>query len=58
MDDGCESEGSDQIDTLIIARNDARANGEWAKADKIRAKLDAMGVSLEDTESGTIWKRK
>ena len=33
-------------------------NKEWAKADEIRAKLDTMGVVLEDTQSGTIWKRK
>ena len=58
INDSSESEGSDEIDTLIVARDDARTNKEWAKADKIRAKLDAMGVVLEDTQSGTIWKRK
>jgi cysteinyl-tRNA synthetase len=58
INDTCESEDSDEIDALIIARNDARANKEWAKADEIRAKLDTMGVVLEDTQSGTIWKRK
>jgi len=43
---------------LIVARNEARANKDWSKADEIRDKLDALGVVLEDTQSGTIWKRK
>ena len=54
----CDDESSEEIDTLIVARNDARANKDWAKADEIRAKLDEMDVVLEDTQSGTIWKRK
>jgi len=58
INDTCDNEPSEEIDALIIARNDARANKDWAKADKIRAKLDEMNVVLEDTQSGTIWKRK
>ena len=58
IDDDFEGENSDEIDTLILDRNDARKNKNWAKADEIRAKLDLMGVVLEDTESGTIWKHK
>ena len=58
INDTCDNEPSEEIDALIIARNDARANKDWAKADEIRAKLDEMNVVLEDTQSGTIWKRK
>jgi cysteinyl-tRNA synthetase len=58
INDTCDDELSEEIDALIIARNDARANKDWAKADEIRAKLDKMNVVLEDTQSGTIWKRK
>ncbi len=46
------------IDELIQQRVDARANKDWAKADEIRVELDALGVVLEDTSNGTIWKRK
>ena len=58
INDTCDNEPSEEIDALIVARNDARANKDWAKADEIRAKLDEMNVVLEDTQSGTIWKRK
>ena len=58
IDDSCESKDSDEIDELILARNDARDNKDWKKADEIRAKLDSMGIVLEDTETGTIWKHK
>ncbi|MBT5956114.1 MAG: cysteine--tRNA ligase [Candidatus Marinimicrobia bacterium] len=58
INDTCNDEPSEEIDVLIIARNDARANMDWSKADEIRDKLDALGVVLEDTQGGTIWKRK
>ena len=54
----CVDESSEEVDALIIARNEARLNRDWGKADEIRVKLDEMGIVLEDTESGTIWKRK
>jgi cysteinyl-tRNA synthetase len=46
------------IDELIQQRVDARTNKDWAKADEIRDELDELGVVLEDTTNGTIWKRK
>jgi cysteinyl-tRNA synthetase len=58
INDTCDDEPSEEIDSLIVARNEARANKDWSKADEIRDKLDALGVVLEDTQSGTIWKRK
>lgn len=42
-----------QIDTLIALRNEARKNKNWAEADNIRDKLKKMGVTVEDTVSGT-----
>ena len=45
-----------QIEGLIQARNDARANKDWAKADELRHELDAMGLVLDDTASGTKWR--
>ncbi len=45
------------IEAQIAARNDARANKDWAAADEIRELLRAQGIELEDTPKGTIWRR-
>ena len=46
-----------EIEALIVARNDARANKDWAAADEARDKLTAMGIVLEDGAGGTTWRR-
>ena len=48
--------GSD-IELLIEKRNNARAKKDWQTADNVRKKLDKMGIALEDTPNGTIWKK-
>jgi cysteinyl-tRNA synthetase len=45
------------VSLLIEVRNDLRSKKEWAFADKIRDSLKDMGIILEDTSTGTIWKR-
>ncbi|HEX4490871.1 MAG TPA: cysteine--tRNA ligase [Acidimicrobiia bacterium] len=58
IDDGGESGGADTaIDALVAARNAARAGRDFAEADRIRAELQAQGVTLEDGPSGTTWHR-
>lgn len=47
-----------EILKLIRQREEARKNKNWKIADKIRAKLEKMGIILEDTEKGIRWKRK
>ena len=49
---------SDEVMELINKRNKARDDRDWASADAIRKELDDMGVVLEDTPEGTIWKKK
>ena len=44
------------IETLIAERAAARANKDYAAADAARDKLTAMGIAIEDTPDGTIWK--
>jgi cysteinyl-tRNA synthetase len=46
----------DEIEAMIAQRAEARKNKDWAKADKIRDQLAAMGILLEDTPQGTLWR--
>ena len=46
------------IQTLIDARQEARAHKNWAEADAIRAELDKLGIIITDTPQGVTWKRK
>ncbi|MCK5313145.1 MAG: cysteine--tRNA ligase [Desulfobacteraceae bacterium] len=45
-----------EIDGLILERNEARANKDFAKADEIRDQLQAMNIVLKDGPEGTTWK--
>ncbi len=47
----------EQIDALIAERTAARAEKNFARADEIRDELADMGVILEDSPSGTTWRR-
>ncbi len=42
----------------INARNEARKEKNWKRADEIRNELLKKGIVLEDTPSGTLWKIK
>lgn len=44
------------IDALVAAREQARADKDWPKADAIRAQLLAEGIVLEDTAEGMKWR--
>ncbi len=46
-----------EIDALVAARDRARADRDFAEADRIREALAERGVKLEDTPTGTIWRR-
>ena len=46
-----------KVEALIKARNTARANKEWAKADEVRDELTAMGIILEDNAGKTTWRK-
>lgn len=47
----------DEIEALIREREEARRARDWARADAIRDQLQEDGIVLEDTPSGTIWKK-
>ena len=44
------------IEALIALRQEAKANKDFATADKIRDNLTALGVTLKDTKDGVEWK--
>ena len=44
------------IEGLIKNRNEARREKNFDMADKIRDKLKEMGIEIEDTSDGTIWR--
>ncbi len=45
------------IELLIGVRAELRKSRSYDLADKIRAELRSLGIQLEDTPSGTVWKR-
>jgi len=47
-----------EAELLIKERDEARAKRDWATADKLREQLSAMGILVEDTPTGTVWKRR
>ncbi|MFB0515609.1 MAG: cysteine--tRNA ligase [Candidatus Neomarinimicrobiota bacterium] len=52
-----ELEPDEEIKALIKERDRARKARDWARADAIRNELRTRGIILEDTPSGTIWKK-
>jgi cysteinyl-tRNA synthetase len=48
----------EEIERLIEERREARKTRNFARADEIRKDLDARGIVLEDSATGTRWKRK
>lgn len=47
-----------EIEELIEQRQQARANKDWATADKIRDDLKARGIILKDTPQGVTWSKE
>jgi cysteinyl-tRNA synthetase len=43
------------IDDLLAARQQARADKDWAQADRIRDRLVSVGVQIEDRPDGPVW---
>lgn len=43
------------VQTMITQRAQARADKDWAAADRIRDAIAAAGITLEDSPAGTHW---
>ena len=48
---------AEEINALVQARQDAKKNKDWAKADEIRNALSERGITIIDTPTGPTWKR-
>ncbi len=47
-----------EIEGLLRKRTEARSDRDWARADAIRADLDAKGIVVMDSTEGVDWKVK
>jgi cysteinyl-tRNA synthetase len=45
------------VEEKLAARKNARARREFSQADAIRSEIEARGVAIEDTPTGTKWKK-
>jgi len=56
MEEGKPQEAAPFIDLLVEVRSELRKQKLWALSDMIRDRLAALGVTLEDTREGTLWR--
>ena len=54
---GGDSDENARIDALVAARVQARADKDWAEADRIRDELAAEGIEIMDGATGATWRR-
>jgi cysteinyl-tRNA synthetase len=47
-----------EIEGLVIGREAARKSKNFALADNIRKRLTDLGIEVQDTSDGAVWKRK
>ena len=46
------------IELLVSVRSELRKEKLWQLADRIRSSLEEMGIAIEDTPQGTLWRRR
>ncbi len=47
----------DDVAAIATARDQARAARDWPEADRLRARIEAQGFTVEDTPDGTVVRR-
>jgi cysteinyl-tRNA synthetase len=45
-----------EIESLVLERENARAEKDWTRADALRTRLLELGVQLMDSPQGTEWQ--
>ncbi|MFH0844895.1 MAG: cysteine--tRNA ligase [Pseudomonadota bacterium] len=48
----------EEVERMIEERTKARASRDWKRADALRDRLKEMGIILEDTPKGTLWRHE
>lgn len=56
--DGLDGETRSRIDALLNERHAARVAKDFARADVLRTEIDALGVLVDDTPEGPVWRMK
>ncbi len=46
------------MNILLNIREDARNNKDWKTADNIRNELEKIGLEIQDTADGPVWRKK
>ncbi len=46
------------LQALLAARQDARKKKDYKTADDIRKNLEALGFEIQDTATGSVWRKK
>ena len=54
---GGDSDENSRIDAMVAARVQARADKDWAEADRLRDELAAEGIEIMDGATGATWRR-
>ncbi|GMR20879.1 MAG: cysteine--tRNA ligase [Gammaproteobacteria bacterium] len=54
---GEEGLSATEVEDLIAHRKQARADKDWAEADRLRDELQDKGIVIEDSADGTQWRR-
>ena len=47
---------SEELRALVLEREKVRAEKDFVRADEIRDKLAAQGITVKDTASGSVWQ--
>ena len=53
---GREEAYAGAVNLLLAERQEAKANKDWAKSDRIRNELSALGFEIKDGKNGAEWK--
>lgn len=58
LSDPSAAEDDPEIQSLVDARSAAKESKDYAEADRLRDELAARAVIIEDTPTGTVWRRE
>lgn len=53
-----DDEFAERVESLLEQRVAARSTKDWVLADEFRGELDALGVDVMDSPTGSTWRRK